>query len=167
MTGHRLLLGGLICLLAIAGACGGPAPRGAQPVDSATDVEVTGRVTERGARGSILVFAYADLGPTESPAGREPTSVSTLAQDGSFVIEASPGAPLSVVFLADNLNDGVIDEGDPIAMLNSPELANLQAGDRVRIGDAKINFAAHRVDATVEVERAAPGPDRTNSSPTS
>ena len=123
MTGHRLPLGGLICLLAIAGACGGPAPRGAHPLDSATDVEVTGRVTERGARGSILVFAYADLGPTESPAGREPTSVGTLAQDGSFVIEASPGAPLSVVFLADNLNDGVIDEGDPIAMLNSPEPA--------------------------------------------
>jgi hypothetical protein len=163
----RLQLGELICVVAMASACGGPTPRGAQSGLSATDVEVTGRVTERGARGSILVFAYADLGPSDSPAGREPTSVGTVEQDGSFVIEAAPGAPLSVVFLADNLNDGVIDEGDPIATLSSPDLANLQAGDRVRIGDAKINFAAHRVDATVEVVRAAPGPDRTNSSPTS
>ena len=162
-----LRLGRLLCVVAMASACGGPAPRGAQSGIAATDVEVTGRGTERGARGSILVFAYADLGPNESPAGREPTSVSTVAQDGSFVIEAAPGAPLSVVFLADNLNDGVIDEGDPIATLSSPELATLQAGDQVRIGDAKINFAAHRVDATVEVVRAAPGPDRTNSSPAS
>jgi hypothetical protein len=163
----RLRQGGLICVVAMATACGGPSPHAAQPGLSATDVEVTGRVTERGSRASILVFAYADLAPSESPAGREPTSVGTVGQDGSFVIEAAPGASLSVVFLADNLNDGVIDDGDPIATLSSPELANLQAGDRVRIGDAKINFAAHRVDATVEVVRAAAGPDRTNSSPAS
>jgi hypothetical protein len=161
----RLHVGGLIGIFAAISACGGPTPRAVQLADSAADVEVTGRVTQRGTRGSVLVFAYSDLSPTDSPVGREPVSVSALGQDGAFALEAAPGTPLTVVFLADNLNDGVVDDGDPIATLNRPELAELQPGDRVRIDDARVDFAAHRVDATVEVVRASAGPDRTSSPP--
>jgi hypothetical protein len=157
MTHRRwrgIALGGLA---ALAAACGGgpsgSAESGVAP--SAAGVEVSGHVVQRGARGSVLVFAYGDLGATDDPAGREPTSVGSLAPDGSFEIGVPPGTTLTMVFLADGANDGAIDAGDPIAVLASPELNGLQAGDRVQISDAKLDFAGHRVDATVEVARAA------------
>ncbi len=116
---------------------------------------VSGQVTQRGTRGPILVFAYTDLAPGEDPAVHEPASLATLASDGSFGLEIAPAASLTLVFLADGANDGAVDQGDPIALLRSPDLADLQAGDQVRVNGAKLDFTARRVDAAVQVARAA------------
>jgi hypothetical protein len=153
LMGARLLPGaGLgLCLVA---ACGGPTPRSESGLAaSAAAVAVNGVVARTGTRGSILLFAYTDLGPKDDPVGHEPTTVSTLAPDGSFDLSIAPSQSLTLVFLADGSNDGVVDEGDPIAVLSAPELADLQAGDRVHVGDADLDFQNRRVTAAVEVAR--------------
>ena len=144
-----------------AGCGGGSRSTGTGVAASAATVEVAGRVVERGTRGSVLVFAYIDLAPGEYPAAREPASIGTVAADGAFDVGVPVGGSLTLVFLADGSNDGVVDGGDPIAVLGGPELADLQVGDRVQIGDAKIDFTSHRVAATIEVARAGGEPART------
>ncbi len=121
---------------------------------------MSGRVAERGTRGSVLVFAYIDPSTAEDSPSREPASVGTVAPDGGFDVAVPPSQSLTLMFLADSSNDGAVDEGDPIAVLTSPELTALQAGDRVQITDAKIDFTSHRVTATIEVTRSA-SPERT------
>jgi|SRR5262245_7501080 len=157
---RRILIVG-IGILAV--GCGGPAPRGAQSGGAASTsaVEVSGRASERGTRGPVLVFAYNDLAAGEDPAVREPLSVGTVTQDGGFDLSLPPSATLTLVFLADGSNDGAIDEGDPIALFSSPELTDLEAGDRVQITDMHIDFKARRADGTIEVVRAAGEPVRT------
>lgn len=142
--------------MALAAGCGrGPSGSAESGIaSSAAGVEIGGHVVQRGTRGSVLVFAYADLAPTDDPAGREPASVGTVAPDGTFDIGVSPSPSVTLVFLADGSNDGAVDEGDPIAVLASQELSGLQAGDRVQVIDAKIDFTGHRVTATVEVAHA-------------
>jgi hypothetical protein len=153
-------------MVVLACGCGG-APRsttGGTGSTSAATVEVAGRVAQRGTRGSVLVFAYTDLAAGEAPAGREPASIGTLAPDGTFDVAVPASGSLTLVFLADGANDGVIDGGDPIALLSNPELADLQVGDRVQVSDAKIDFASQRVVAAVEVVRATGQPARTPTS---
>ena len=140
--------------LGLLASCGGSTSRSESGLAaSAAGVAVSGLVTEKGTRGSILLYAYTDLGPNDDPVGHEPASVSTLAPDGGFDLSVAPSQSLTLVFLADASNDGVIDQGDPIAVLSAPELTDLQAGDRVHIGDASLDFHNHRVTATVEVAR--------------
>jgi hypothetical protein len=129
-------------------------------------VVVSGQVTQRGTRGPILVFAYTDLAPGEDPAVHEPASLATLGPDGRFALEISPAASLTFVFLADGANDGAVDQGDPIALLRSPDLADLQAGDQVRVSGAKLDFTARRVDAAVQVVRAPVTPQTATAQPT-
>jgi hypothetical protein len=144
-------------LVALVGGCGGSDAAhstAARGTAGTAAIEVNGRVAQRGTRGSVLVFAYLDLAPGDDPAAREPASVSTIGRDGSFDLDVPDAGSLSLVFLADGANDGAIDGGDPVATLSAPELAELQPGDRVQIGDAAIDFTAHRVTATVAVTRA-------------
>lgn len=145
-------------LILAVGCGGGSHSAGAGFTASTARVEVAGHVSQRGTRGSILVFAYTDLGPADEPASHEPASIGTLAPDGAFDVEVPAAAAVTLVFLADGSNDGVVDQGDPIAVLRSPELVDLQAGDRVEVSDAKIDFISHRVDAIVDVARAAGNP---------
>ena len=145
---------GLGLALLVIGCCGAGSG-GAHSGSSATSavIAVSGRTAERGTRGSILVFAYGDLGPSDDPSVREALAVGSMAADGSFDLAVPPGGALTLVFLADGSNDGAIDEGDPIAVLSSPELSELEAGDRVQIADLRIDFKAHRASANVEVAR--------------
>lgn len=143
--------------------CGGPTPRGelAGGAASSAAVGVSGRASERGTRGPVLVFAYNDLAPAEDPAGREPLSVGTVSADGGFDLSLPPSGTLTFVFLADGSHDGAIDEGDPTAAFTTPELTDLNAGDRVQIADLRIDFKAHTAVGTVEVVRAGGEPERT------
>jgi hypothetical protein len=153
MTAHRF---SALALIAAFAACGGgPAPSETGLAASAGGVAVSGRVAEAGTRGSILVFAYADLAPNEDPAAHEPASVGTLATDGTFDLSIPPSSSLTVVFLVDRSHDGVVDPGDSIAAYSSPELTDLQPGDRVNLADVSIDFHSHRVTATVEVSRGS------------
>jgi hypothetical protein len=152
---------GLAFLAALAAGCGGSPPHAQSGIAASTAaVDIAGRVVQRGTRGSVLVFAYTDLAPGDDPAGREPASVATLPPDGAFSASTPPAASLSLVFLADGANDGVIDGGDLIAVLTSPELADLQAGDRVELSDVAIDFKNRRVTATIDVARTHE-PERT------
>jgi hypothetical protein len=143
----------LVSLLVFS-ACGGAPPRAESgSIATTATVAIAGRVADSGGAGSLLVFAYTELAPNDDPAAHEPATVGALAADGSFdiVIPASPSVTL--VFLADRRHDGVIDAGDHIALLNAPELADLQAGDHVHISDAALDFRSRKVTAAVEVER--------------
>lgn len=155
----RLLPAAVVLSLGLLAACGGSTPPSESGfAASAAGVAVSGLVADRGTRGSILLYAYTDLGPNGDPVGHEPASVSTLAPDGGFDLSIAPSQSLTLVFLADGSNDGVVDEGDPIAVLSSPELVDLQAGDRIHIGDASLDFHNRRVTATVEVARIDESP---------
>jgi hypothetical protein len=156
----------LLTLCGLMVSCGGSPPSLESGLeDGAAGVAVSGLVAQKGTRGSILVFAYSDLEPNEDPVGHEPASLDTLAPDGAFDLSVGPSQTLTLVFLADVSNDGVVDEGDPIAVLNAAELADLQTGDRVHVADASLDFHAHRVTATVDVARSAEPPSSPSTVP--
>jgi hypothetical protein len=160
MTG-RILLSATLCAFTLA-ACGGAPPRSESGfAASSGSVAVAGNVADRGTKGPVLVFAYTDLAPNEDPATHEPASIATVLADGSFDLSLPPSASLTLLFLADGAHDGVVDRGDSVAILNAPELTDLQAGDRVNIGDAAIDFRARRITATVDVARAGGEPAQT------
>ncbi len=85
----------------------------------AAQVAVTGHVAERGTRGPILVFAFTDLARREGPAdararfGRHARGRRQLRPHRARRVAAS-----TLAFLADGSNDGVIDGGDPVAVLH-------------------------------------------------
>jgi hypothetical protein len=123
------------------------------------DVEVRGnvRLTDADA-GSIVVFGFVDLPPTGSVTTEEPTSIGSVRPDGRFELSAPPGNTLTVAFLADAANDGVVDSGDAIAVLLDPEaqLRNLTAGDSVDLLDVQVDFASgEALPTAVEVTRVA------------
>lgn len=147
----------VFAVLAVAAGCGGAgvhesAVGGGSNAATGT-VEVSGQVIQ-GASGSILVFAYTDLPPSGETAGHEPASIDTVAANGEFALKVPPTAALTLVFLSDSANDGVVDHGDKVAILTGPDLTDLQSGDRVRIADARIEFAARRVTANNTVTRS-------------
>jgi len=102
---------------------------------------------------SIVVFIY-ELGLTENDDCAVPDLpdstipyVSTVIPDGetSFVFSGAGFGRLVIVFLLDGEGgdaDGIIDPGDPIAVLNDPDcvLDDVPANYRVDIADARINF---------------------------
>jgi hypothetical protein len=154
MSGRALPLGLFLSMAMIAACGGGSSPSETGFAASAAGVSVTGTVAQKGTKGSILVFAFADLGPNDDPVNHEAISVAPLSPDGDFDLGVVAAPNLTLIFLADGSNDGAIDQGDPIAKLSAPELADLQAGDRVHVGDASIDFHGHRVSGAIEVTRA-------------
>ncbi len=159
-----LRVGGAALLLVLLAGCGGGAA--APPSQSSfsanlSGVDIGGRVTQRGTRGSELVFAYVDLKPADDPSTREAAAVGIVGDDGTFDLSVPDGGSITLVFLADAANDGVIDRGDASAVLSAAELADLQPGDRVQINDAAIDFPHRHVTATIEVARLGGEPDRT------
>jgi hypothetical protein len=154
MSGRALPLGLLLSMALLAACGGGSSPSETGFAASASGVSVTGTVSQKGTKGSIVVFAFADLGPNDDPVNHEAVSVAPLSPDGDFDLGVVAAPNLTLVFLADASNDGAVDQGDPIARLSAPELADLQAGDRVHISNASIDFHGHRVSAALEVARA-------------
>ena len=123
---------------------------------SATGVELTGNVASGAPQGgSTLVFA-------RTGAGGEALSVGLLGPDGEFTLSSLPAGSLELVFLNDTASDGVIDKGDPIAVLANPSLRDLQDGDRVRTQDVQLDFRSRRATAaSIDVAHsgaAAPAP---------
>lgn len=130
---------------------------------STLDADISGNFADEiGTDSSLLVFAYKDLPQDIDPARREPLSVGIVGPDGTFGLSSPPAHKLTIVFLADAANDGVIDRGDQIAILLDPDqqLSNLQQGDQVQLSDLRIDFSFGRAVAdSIEVVRGTnPGP---------
>lgn len=156
----------LVCalpaLLLLAAGCGGDSTLLGGDVfsTSAPDaVEVSGHLASAGTRGSVLVFAFLDLPTGQAPAEREAASLSTVASDGTFLLSVPPTQSLTLVFLADGANDGVIDGGDPVVVLADAKLSALQAGDTVQIADINLDFGGRKATAgSIEVQRPGEPP---------
>jgi hypothetical protein len=149
------------CCVLLVGCGGGAGVRSSgssASVAGASGVAITGRAIQRGTRGPVLVFAYQDLAAGDDPAAREPAAVGIVAPDGGFDLAVPASASLTLVFLADGANDGVIDSGDPVAALASPELSDLQDGDQVQINDLQLDFTHRTATAAVAVTRAGEPP---------
>jgi hypothetical protein len=147
-----------LLLVGCGGGTGMPSPGSSASLAVANGVAISGRATQRGTRGPVLVFAYQDLAAGDDPAAREPAAVGIVAPDGGFDLVAPPAASLVLVFLADGANDGVIDSGDPVAVLASGEMSDLQDGDQVQVGDLQLDFTRHIANAAVTVTRAGEPP---------
>ena len=80
--------------------------------------------------------------------------MATVDADGNFAFTMPPVDVASFAFLADGSNDGVIDGGDPIAVLTGPSFANLGGGETVVLADVALDFAAHKATAAnIDVQR--------------
>ena len=125
------------------------------------EVAVTGHIATAGTKGPLLVFALA--GDGGDPAERETLSVATVDGDGNFAFTMPPVDVASFAFLADGSNDGVIDGGDPVAVLSGPSFANLSGGESVVLSDVALDFTAHKATAAnIDVQHAgAPVAERT------
>jgi hypothetical protein len=150
-----------LLLLAACGSPSGLPQGGAAGATAASEVVVNGHLSAPGTKGPLLVFALA--GNAGEPADRETLSVAAVDADGDFALTMPPVEAVSFAFLADGANDGVIDGGDPIAVLSGPALANLGGGEVVILGDIALDFTAHKATAgSIDVQRAgAPQSTRT------
>jgi hypothetical protein len=155
-----------LLLLAALAACGGPSGSvrgGTAGVTAINDneVAVNGHIASAGTKGPLLVFALAGEGG--DPAERETLAVATVDAEGNFSFTMPSVDVASFAFLADGSNDGVIDGGDPVAMLTGPSFANLGGGETVILTDVALDFTAHKaMAANIDVQRAgAPQPART------
>ena len=160
----KTLFGVCAPVLLLLAACGGGASStsagsGAEAV-GLDEVAVDGRVSAPGTRGAILVFAFAAA--EVDPAAAEPVSLAVVGPDGDFAFTVPPVEALSLAFLADGSNDGAVDEGDPVALLTSPALANLTGGELITIDEVALNFTARKATAgSIDVRRAGAEPPRT------
>lgn len=151
-------------VLLAAAACGAPSGTAgggsaAATVD-ANAVAVSGHIATPGTKGPLLVFALA--GDAGDPADRETLSVATVDAEGNFAFTMPPVDVATFAFLADGSNDGVIDGGDPIAVLSGPALSNLGGGETVILTDLALDFTAHKaMAANIDVQRADGGETRT------
>jgi hypothetical protein len=137
-------------------ACGGgpatdltpqPAAGGAAAgVEAESGAEILGTVSNHDPSSNLLVFAYADMPPSQSPVTAEPIDIASVAADGSFLLDDLPAGRVTIVFLHDKANDGVIDVDDPFAVLEDPEarLQPLRDGDHVTIANVSIDTRARQ-----------------------
>ncbi len=113
---------------------------------------------------AILAYAFADLPADGDLSQQVPVSVDIVRQNGAFVLSVPSGGTITVVFLADNEHDGVIDARDTMAVLSDPgqQLRDLQEGDRVELTDVDLNFPHRQAAATINVTRT----DQPSATPT-
>ncbi len=154
----------LLCGITLVAACGdgGSKARVATGASVAiaprSGVEVTGNVTSAARDGSVLVFAV--LATTDEAGGRhtESLSVDEIGADGRFELTGLPAGGIVLIFLADKANDGVIDPGDPVAVLTDPRLGNLAEGDRAVVGDVQLDIVGGQMQVgSIEVTHAEGG----------
>ena len=155
----------MACLIALCSltfaACGGGTSQletpGALNAVSGTLIDGNINAGEGGLQASVLVFAFADLPERADVTSVVPISVGIVGADGGFVLSSRPAGRLTLVFLADEAQDGVIDHKDSVAVLADPDqqLAELGDGDRVRLVDVVLNFRIKKAIADgIEVTRS-------------
>jgi hypothetical protein len=134
---------------------------------TSAEVEMEGNVVpdDIPADAVILAYAFADLPSGGDLSQQAPVSLDIVRQNGSFVLSVPPGGTITVIFLADNERDGVIDPRDTTAVLSDPgqQLRDLQEGDRVELVDVDLDFPHRQAAGTINVTRT----DRPTATPTS
>ena len=151
-------------LIAACGSPSGPPQGGAAATAAAGEVLVNGHISAPGTKGPLLVFALA--GNAGEPSERETLTVGAVDANGDFVLSLPPVEAVSFAFLADGANDGVIDGGDPTAVLSGPALANLNGGEVLVLGAIALDFAAHKATAAnIDVQRAGAPPSTRTPTP--
>jgi len=157
----RLHFAAVPALLLLA-ACGGSGTTLSETAtaDAAREVAVSGTVTAPGTKGPLLIFALT--GADGDVAARETLSVAAVDADGSFAFTMPPAESFTLAFLADGANDGVIDGGDPVAVLSGPALANLRGGETIVAGEVSLDFRAGKATAaTLDVQRTGAAAEST------
>jgi hypothetical protein len=135
-------------------------------------VEITGSVAPEWIRPTLLVFALVDTGPgTDTSAQEQPPSVAVVNEQGEFVLSGVAPGTISVIILDDRASDGVIDDGDPIAVLTHEGLRSLQEGTRANLVNVHLDFrsqqaTAERVDVTAADPGAPPAAPAPTATPT-
>lgn len=151
----------LLALLSLA-ACGGSGTNletGAA-ASATNEVAIHGFLSSPGTKGPLLVFALAGAGG--DPSEREALSVGTIDPDGRFAFTTPPAEEITLVFLADGSNDGVIDGGDPIAVLSASSFAGLQGGELITLEQVALDFGARKATAgRVDVQHPGGVPSST------
>lgn len=130
--------------------------------------EISGDVAQDGSRPALLVFALVTAGPA-SDSAEEPQqpSVALVGDEGEFVLSGVAPGSASLVFLDDSASDGVIDDGDPVAVLRDENLRDLHAGDRVHLVNVHLDFHTQQAAAEqVEVTAADPSAPTRGPEPT-
>lgn len=151
-----------LLLIAALAACGGPSGSvkgGTASVTAINDNEVgvNGHIASPGTKGPLLVFALA--GDAGDPSERETLAVATVDAEDNFSFTMPPVDVASFAFLADGSNDGVIDGGDPIAVMTGPSFANLAGGETVVLTDVALDFTSHKATAAnIDVQHAGGSP---------
>jgi hypothetical protein len=170
---HSLRAGASLLALAALLGCGEGASTISEtnlPSSAPSGIEITGTVAAEAVRPTLLVFALVDTGPgTDTTAEEQPPSVGVVNEQGEFVLTGVAPGTISVIFLDDRASDGVIDDGDPIAVLTHEALRSLQDGTRVTLVNVHLDFrsqkaTAERVDAAAadpSAPTAAPAPTAT------
>ena len=155
----------LLLIVALA-ACGGPSGSikgggtAAATAVNDNEVAVSGHISSAGTKGPLLVFALA--GEAGEVTERETLAVATVDADGNFAFTIPPVDVAAFAFLADGSNDGVIDGGDPIAVLSGPSFANLGGGETLVVSDVALDFTTHKATAAnIDVQHSGAAPART------
>jgi hypothetical protein len=129
-------------------------------------IEIAGTLSQEGGRPALLVFALVEAG-AEAADQDQPPSVGVVNEQGEFVLSGVAPGTVSVVFLDDGASDGVIDDGDPIAVLSHEGLRNLQDGTRVNLSNVRLDFGAQQATAErVDVSPADPSAPTRGPAPT-
>ncbi len=154
-------LSALLVLLTLA-ACGGSGTtlETGAAAGSGTEVAIHGHLTEPGTKGPLLVFALA--GTTGDPSEREMLSVATIDADGRFAFTTPAAGEITLVFLADGSHDGVIDGGDPVAVLTASSFAGLQGGELITLEGLALDFRGRKASAErIDVQHPGGAPAST------
>jgi hypothetical protein len=134
---------------------------------SSSGIELTGTVAQGESRPSLLVYALVQSAEPGDATGPRSPVVGIVNLQGEFILSRVPPGNVSIVFLDDTASDGVIDEGDPTAMLADEALHGLRHGDRVNLVNVRLDFAAQHARAEhIEVSPADPSAAVTEPAPT-
>lgn len=153
------LLAFAILTLAACGNSGSTLETGAAAT-APGEVAIHGHLTDPGTKGPLLVFALA--GSAGDPSTRETLSVAPIDSDGRFAFTTPPAEEITLVFLADGSHDGVIDGGDPVAVLTASSFSGLQGGELITLEGLVLDFRARTATAErVDVQHPGGAPAST------
>ena len=164
-----------LVLAALMIACGGPdlcfnCPSGTPT--ATPSIVVTGSIATTNPLVNptlINVVVCVDLPPGTSVADCTTSFFIAVNSAGNFTRNNVDAGAETVLFWVDQNGDGMIDPGDPQALLQDPEgqLDNVRLGQTVTIASARVDFTQNTATATISVgQTPTPAPTVPVATPT-